>query len=440
MKNGITRRDFLGGSAGGALALGTVGWAAARSPNVSANDKVICAVIGVRGMGHNHARMLSSQSGAVVAAVCDVDRQVAERAAQTVKETGGSPPRIYSDFRKILEDPSIDVVTIATPNHWHAPIAILAMQAGKDVYLEKMGSHVFREGQLLIEAANKYGRVVQHGNQMRSSEVTARARELLDSGIIGDVKMSKAWNLQKQDPILPVPDEPAPEGVDYDFWLGPAPKKPFNKNRFHYLWVFYQAYGNGDLGGDGIHDIDMARFGLNPNGHPIRITSHGSMADRDSENEREFPDNMSIAYEYADGKVLLYEDRLWTPYGQYGFDSGNAFYGTEGFMVFSRRGYFQVYLGKKEEPGPTMRGSGGHPQHMVDFLDCVRSRKKPVAHLEEAHKSLALVHLGEVAYRTRTVLEFDPETERITNSKEANAMLSKDYYRDPWNPEAMLKG
>ena len=159
--------------------------------------------------------------------------------------------------------------------------------------------------------------------------------------------MSKAWNLQRHNHRAPVPDGPVPPGVDYDMWLGPAPKRPFNPNRFHSYWQWYRDYGNGDIGNDGSHDLDMAHFGLSPKGLPIRITAHGSRIDL--KGVREYPDNMMVAFQYPDDKVLLYEDRGWTPYGGYGFDSGNAFYGTEGFMIFSRRGYFQVYLGKKEE-------------------------------------------------------------------------------------------
>jgi predicted dehydrogenase len=434
MKTAISRRKFLSESTKTAT-VATLG--AMTSPRaVPASDKVVCGVIGVRGRGHTIIRMLSGLPDASVAAVCDVDRDVGERAAQTATDRTGHKPKLYEDFRKVLDDPSIDAVIVSTPNHWHAPMAILAMQAGKDVYLEKMGSHVFREGRLLINAAKRYKRVVQHGSQMRSSEVTAKARELLDSGVIGEVKMSKAWNLQRQQDLFPVPNEPVPARVNYDMWLGPAPERPFNRNRFHSTWPSFRAYGNGDLGNDGIHDLDMARFGLNPRTHPIRVTAHGSRIDLKGEGE--FPDNMTIAYQFDEDKVLVYEDRLWTPYGQYEFDSGNAFYGTEGFMVFSRRGYFQVYLGPKEEKGPGMKGGGGNPEHMIDFFNCVRTREKPVATIEEGHKSLALVHLGEIAFRTRTVVEFDPDTEKILNSREAHSMLSKDLYRDPWDPEKML--
>ncbi len=431
----VTRREFMNVSAAGAA----VSSLAARSRRVSDNDRVVVAVIGLRGMGRVHVSRLVEVPDAVCATLCDVDQSMLERESRKVHDATGQWPKKVKDFRHVLDDPSIDAVVIATPHHWHVPMAVRALRAGKDVYLEKPGSHVFREGRVLVDTVEETGRIVQHGTQMRSSRVTARARELLDAGVIGEVKMSKAWNLQRHKHRKAVPDAPVPPGVDYDMWLGPAPKRPFNPNRFHGNWNWYRDYGNGDIGGDGIHDLDMAHFGLAPETHPVRITAHGSRVHLEGV-EREFPDNMMVAYHFAEGKVLIYEDRAWTPYGRYGVDSGNAFYGTEGFMVFSRRGFFQVYLGRKEEKGPSMgvgeavrdRGKGAH---LSNFLDCVRTRQQPLAPALQVHRSCALVHLGEVAYRTGKVLEFDPETETITNHPEANRLLTKEY-RAPWGTAA----
>ena len=429
MLNSVSRRSFLSYSARGA-SFAALSHFVPRPVSVSASDRVTVAVIGLRGMGHSHLERIVARSDVICVGVCDIDQQFLERAGETVRKVTGKLPKMVGDFRRLLDDTSIDAVVVATPHHWHCPIAVRAMQAGKDVYVEKPASHVFREGRILVETAERYKRIVQHGTQMRSSEVTAKARELLEAGVIGEVKMSKAWTLQRNKYRQPVADAPVPPGVDYDMWLGPAPKRPFNPNRFHFYWRWFRDYGNGDMGDDGIHDLDMARFGLNPEGHPVRITAHGSRIDLVG--EREYPDNMTVAYQYREGKVLLYENHGWTPYGQYGFDSGDAFYGTEGFMVFSRRGYLQVYLGKKEEKGPGMRGDEGHPQHFINFLDSVRSRTQPNASAEIAHLSCALTHLGEIAYRTQRVLNFDPETETIVNDPEANAMLTKEY-TEPWS-------
>jgi predicted dehydrogenase len=423
--NTVTRRQFVAQSAVGIGAAAGLASAASALPN----ERVQLAFIGVRGMGFAHLESFLGMPDVAVVAVCDVDENVLARAGETVRKVANRDPQRVGDFRRVLDDHSIDAVIIATPHHWHTPIAVRAMQAGKDVYVEKPASHVFREGRLLVEAARKYNRIVQHGTQMRSSEVTAKAGELLAAGVIGKVKMSKAWNVQRHRHREAVPDAPVPPGVDYELWLGPAPQRPFNPNRFHGYWQWYRDYGNGDIGNDGIHDLDMARFGLGVTTHPVRITAHGSRIELVG--EREYPDNMMVAYQYEEGKVLLYEDRGWSPYHPYGFDSGNAFYGTEGWMLFTRRGHFQVFLGEKEEKGPSMQAGGGHPEHRVNFLECVRWRKQPVANAEVAHLSCALTHLGEIGYRVGRALNFDPATEQIVNDPEANALLTKPY-RAPW--------
>ncbi len=420
---GITRREALGAAAAG-LAL--------RASAASPNDQIGVSIIGVGGMGHGHVERVLTRDDVRIISLCDVDQTNLERAGQTVTRARGATPVLIEDFRKVLEDDSVDAVIVATPHHWHAPIAVRAMQAGKDVYIEKPASHVFREGRILIEAAKKYGRIVQHGTQMRSSAVTKKAGELLKDGIIGEIKTSKAWNCQLHVHRQAVPDAPIPAGVNYDLWTGPAPYDGvFNPNHYNRNWNWYRRFGNGDIGGDGPHDLDMARWGLGVETHPIRITAHGSRIAL--EGEREFPDNMTVAYQYADDKVLLYEDRGWTPYGLHGFDSGNAFYGTEGYMIFSRRGYFQVYLGKDEEKGPGVAGGPtGHPEHMYNFLDCVRSREQPIANAETAHLSCGLIHLGEIAYRVGRVLHFDPGKEQLLDDPEANKLLTKEY-REPWS-------
>ena len=429
----LNRRDLLAASFAGGV--GTTLLVNPLPGATAVNDQLQVAVIGLRGMGSGHLRRLLKRRDVRVATVCDVDAEICASAADQVKQEAGHHPTRVEDFRRVLDDKTIDVVVVATPHHWHCPIAIPALQAGKEVYLEKPGSHVFREGRLLVDAARKYDRIVQHGTQMRSSNVTAKAGEVLASGLLGDIKMSKAWNCQRHKQRQPVPNSPPPSHVNYDIWLGPAPLRPFNANRFHGNWNWYRDYGNGDIGGDGVHDIDMARWGLGVTEHPVKITAHGSRIALVG--EREFPDNMMVAHHYPEGKVLLYEDRGWTPYGPHGFDSGNAFYGTEGMMVFSRRGYFQVYMGREREKGPGMRGNAGHPDHFYNFLDCVRSRQQPIAPPEVGHLSCALVHLGEIAYRVGRVLKFDRKTETIVGDDEANRLLTKEYRR-PWGiPETI---
>lgn len=423
----ISRRRFLSAAAAAVLLGGT-------RRVLGANDRLGVAVIGVNGMGHAHVRTLTARNDIDFVALCDVDPAALAKAAKTVKDGGKPKPKLIADFRKLLDDKAISALVIATPHHWHVPIGLRALAAGKDVYVEKPASHVFREGRLMLDLATKERRVVQHGSQMRSSEVTAKAAEVLASGILGEIKMTKAWNCQRQENPKPIADTDPPKGVDYDLWLGPAPKRAFNRHRYHSSWRVFRDYGNGDIGDDGAHDLDLARWGLGETTHPVKITAHGSKVDL-REGVREYPDNMTVTYEYASGKVLIYEDRQWTPYGLHGVDSGNAFYGTKGYMIFSRRGFFQTFLGEKEEKGPAMgeKGRVGSPlpQHVGNFLDCVRSRKTTNAGAEVAHLSCGLIHLGEIAYRTGRVLKFDPKIEAFPGDKEANALLSKEY-RKPW--------
>jgi predicted dehydrogenase len=343
-------------------------------------------------------------------------------------------PKRTTRYEDVIKDADVDAVIVATPHHWHAPIALAAMQSGKDIYLEKPISHVFDEGPLIIAAAKKYKRVVQQGSQMRSSPVTAKARKLLDEGIIGKVLVARAWTAEPRKIVKPLPDAKTPAGVDYDRWLGPAPKRAFNPHRFHSTWRMFRDYGNGEIGDDGIHDIDMATWGLGVDTLPRQITARGSRMLLKG-HASEYPDNMNVTYEYPDGRLLIYENYPFTAYGLHGFDDGNVFYGTEGYMVFSRRGAFSVFLGANNQPGPTqgdpLRGQTGYPEHMADFLNAVRKRNVTRANPEVAHRSCALVHLGEIALRTRGRLEFDAQTGQFIDCDEANRLLSKEY-REPY--------
>jgi predicted dehydrogenase len=331
------------------------------------------------------------------------------------------------------------------------------MQTGKDCYIEKPISHAYNEGPLIIAAARKYGRVVQQGSQMRSSAVTEKAERLLKDGLIGKVKVARAWTAETRTVEKPLPDGTPPAGVDYDRWLGPAPRRPFNPHRFHGTWRMFQDYGNGEIGDDGIHDLDMAAWGLGIDTLPKQITARGGRMLLDG-HASEYPDNLNVTYEYPDGRLLIYENYPFTAYGLHGFDNGNVFYGTEGYMIFSRRGAFSVFLGPKGTPGPTegkeIRGEKGYAEHMAEFLNAVRGRAKtgtagtgaataagtgagttalPLtrANAETAHLSCALVHLGEIAFRTRGRLDFDPKTQKFVGCDEANQLLGKSY-REPF--------
>ncbi len=434
MKRETTRRGFLQQSSSAATiaaaaTLGGVHTFAAQKP-----EMVGLGIIGCGGiMGHHVKGLVSRRDAAKILWLCDVDHRQIAKISQHMKGRS-APAEETTRFEHVIRDKSVDAVIIATPHHWHAPIAIAAMQEGKDVYIEKPISHVYKEGHEVIQAAKKYGRVVQQGSQMRSSPVTAKAQKLLDEGIIGEVKVARAWTAEVRKTVKPVADSEAPSGVDYDRWLGPAPKRPFNKYRFHSTWRMFRDYGNGEIGDDGIHDLDMAAWGLGVDTVPCQITARGGRMSLHG-HASDYPDNMNVTYEYPDGRLLIYENYPFTSYGIHGFDNGNVFYGTKGYMIFSRRGAFSVFLGPKATPGPTqgteLRGQRGYAEHMANFLEAVRKRTPTRASAEIAHRSCALVHLGEIAFRTKGRLDFDPKTEQFVDNDEANAMLTKEY-RKPY--------
>jgi predicted dehydrogenase len=398
-------------------------------------ENVNLGIVGCGGIMNHHLKGLVSRKEAVsISWLCDVDPGQMEKISGHLSSHQKTAPQRTSRFDDVIADKNVDAIVIATPHHWHAPIAIRAMQAGKDVYIEKPISHVYSEGHAVIKAARKYGRVVQQGSQMRNSPVTERAGQLLKDGIIGDIKIARAWTAETRSVVKPVPDSQPPTGVDYDLWLGPAPKRPFNKHRFHQTWRMFTDYANGEIGDDGIHDIDMAAWGLGIDSAPKQITARGSRMMLQG-HASDYPDNMNVTWEFPDGRLMIYENYPFTAYGMHGFDNGNVFYGTDGYMIFSRRGAFSVFLGPKSKPGPTegdVRGERGYAEHMAEFLSAVRSRNlNTKANALTAHRSCALVHLAEIAFRTSGRLEFDPKTETFIGSDAANRMLTKEY-REPF--------
>ena len=437
MNQPSSRREFLQQSTPATLTLAAAAvWPGAFAAGDERGKPVRLGIIGCGGIMSLHVKGLVSRSENVsIEWLCDVDPAQMERMDGFIPRSfQAAPPARTAEFEAVIDDSNVDAVIIATPHHWHAPIALAAMASGKDCYIEKPISHVYSEGPLLIAAAATYGRVVQQGSQMRNSPVTKKAEQLLREGIIGDIRVARAWTAETRTVAKPLPDGVPPAGVDYDRWLGPAPERPFNPHRWHSTWRMFRDYANGEIGDDGIHDIDMAAWGLNVTTLPKQITARGSRMLLDG-HASEYPDNMNVTYEYPDGRLLVYENYPFTPYGLHGFDNGNVFYGTKGYMIFSRRGAFSVFLGPKSTPGPTegreLRGQRGYAEHMAEFLDAVRNRTGTAAAAETAHRSCALVHLGEIAYRTKGRLDFDPVAEQFVGCDEANAMLNKEY-RVPW--------
>lgn len=429
----MARRDFFKSAATGAGVISLTLAQQARA--ASANDKIRMGAIGCGGQGTSLARSFASQGDVELAYICDVDQGRAEKAAEQVQSQTGQRPQIVADLRRVLDDKSIDAVTVATPDHWHAPATILACDAGKHVYVEKPCSHNIREGRLMIEAARRNQRVVQVGTQSRSGENVRQAMELLRSGAIGDVLVAKAWNSQRRGDIGHAQPSEVPAGVDYDLWLGPAPVVPFQANRFHYGWHWWYDFGTGDMGNDGVHELDIARWGLGAETHPSRVSGSGGKFYFDD--DQQFPDTQYVLFEYpgtgnvGDRRQLVFEMRIWSPYRQEGHENGNAFYGTEGMLVLGKGTGWQLF-GPKNEPRDSVKGGISSEAHHRNFLECIRSGDRPHADIETGHLSAALCHLGNIACRLGRQLEFDPAHEQIVGDNEANRLVSRTYREGHW--------
>ena len=411
----ITRRDFVRSSVAAGVAA-ALPYSRARG----SNGDIRVAVAGIRGRGGGLIGSFHSSKGVRVVAVCDVDKNILEREVKRFKDRNEKVDA-YVDCRRMLEDKSLDVVAIATPDHWHIPLSAYSVVAGKDVYVEKPLSHTISEGRLLVNLARKHKRMVQHGTQSRSLDGFKEGIEYLRSGELGKIRMAKAINSQLRGPIGREADTATPPHVNYDLWLGPAPKRPFNPNRFHYNWHWFWDYGTGDIGNDGIHQIDIARWGLGVK-MPGAVTCSGGQLFYNDDHQT--PDTQIATFEYED-VYLVYEMRLWTPYPHEGHDNGNIFYGDKGKMSIGRRGWQVTLKNGKEGPG----GPRGGGSHIENFLKAVRSRNAADlnADVEVGHNSAVLCHMANIAMRVGRRLKFDARREEFIGDGEANRYLTKEY-------------
>jgi predicted dehydrogenase len=463
----IERRDFLK-TTGKAITLGAASLALG-GKILGANDRVRVAVCGLRGRGNDHIHGFAGVPGTEIAALCDVDDSVMRMRLGTVEKLGLPKPKSYVDVRKLLGDKEIDAISIATPNHWHSLMAIWACQAGKDVYVEKPCSHNCFEGRQLVRAVKKYNRICQHGSQSRSNPGMLEAIHHVQSGTIGDVYMARALCFKWRPSIGHAKVEPVPAGVDYDLWTGPAPLKPFTRNRFHYNWHWLWDTGNGEVGNQAIHELDIARWGLGV-GFPGAVSAMGGhfMFDDDQET----PNTLSTTFSFRDAnsklKMMELEVRHWITNheaeigtGAYGGSSvppaglkpaayrlpsvlrqalgprdaktntiGNIFCGSKGYLGIDGYDAYKTWLGEQVEPRPSGKATG---DHYANFIDCVRSRQAEDIHspIEEGHISTTLVHLANASYRLGRTLKFDPATQQVMGDDEANAML-RGSYRAPY--------
>ena len=399
----------------------------------SPNERVRIAVVGCGGRGQNHVDGWSALPNVEVVALCDVDDSHVAEYVKKMEAKGLKTPATFVDVRKLLEDKSIDAISIATPNHWHTLQTIWGVQAGKDVYVEKPCSHNIFESRQIVAAARKYNRLVQQGSQSRSSPALREAVQRMREGEMGEVYMARGLCYKWRDTIGRTPVSPMPPGVNYDLWTGPAPKRAFTKNRFHYNWHWFWDTGNGDLGNQGIHEVDIARWGLGVT-HPTKISAVGGKFMFDD--DQETPNTLTASYEFeAAGrpKMMTFEVRHWISPHEAGINGdkpgntiGNQFYGSKGYLVIDNYNKYYSFMGKEQVPGPSGLQSD---THYANFVDAVRSRKRTDlnADVEEGALSCNLVHLANISYRVGRTLHWDAKTLTCVGDAEATAMLTRAY-------------
>ncbi|HIF31892.1 MAG TPA: Gfo/Idh/MocA family oxidoreductase [Planctomycetes bacterium] len=439
-----TRRDVLK-TAAITTATTLVAPAFVRGQNL--NSKIRVAVVGMGGRSNAHGASLvelekESTAGVEFAGVCDCDEAKRKAAEKFWGDRSGHAIKTYDDMRRVLDDTSIDAVTFATPNHWHSLNVIWGCQAGKDVYVEKPGSHNISEGRKMLEAARKYDRIVQHGTQCRSSTNIVEGIKKLHEGVIGDVYFARGiaykirGNLGKHAP------RPVPAGLDWNAWCGPAPVHEFSNfqhRRWHWIWDF----GNGEIGNQGVHQMDILRWGLKLDTHPIQASAVGTnyMQEKVHQSSAQTPGVLSTSIKWASGQMIEFEVRDWYtnaeagfrdkyPFVQKDFPVGAIFLGTEGTMIIPDYSSYYTFLGRKREEGPNAFEEGSpisNLPHFRNWLEAVRSRRREdlSAEIEQGHMSSALCHLANIAYRLDRTVNFDPQAETFIDDAEADALLTR---------------
>jgi predicted dehydrogenase len=408
------RRTFL-------LSAGTAAAVTVLSGHAAPSERVRLCLVGVRGRGRSLVSNFARLPGAQVSHICDVNVNLFGDSIKHISAAQKTAPKPVQDIRELLKDKSVDALIVATPDHWHALATIWGCQAGKHVYVEKPISHNVFEGRQMVAAARKYDRIVQVGTQSRSVPHYLEAIDYIRKGKLGTVHMAKAWNSQLRRRVTAVKDTPVPKGLDWDIWQGPAPERAYNDRRYTYGWRWMWDYGTGDMGNDGVHDLDIARWGLGVD-YPATVSC---TADKlfFGDDIQQTPDTQIVTFTFPASKaVLVYEQRLWSPYHQEGHENGVAFYGTEAYMVIGRRSWKVVERKNKVVFDKAVPFSD--VPHLQNFLDCIKSGKRPSCDIEDGHRSTLLAHLGNIGYRVGRPFKFDGKTE-TTPDDEVNKLLKR---------------
>ena len=468
----VTRREFatrVGAAAagmvvGGGLLNAAPASAAAGRRVLGANDRVVISQVGIRGQGNALKRGFAQLKNVEIKTLCDIDANLAPSRINDdrLKDVAAFKPNFVQDLRRVLDDKDIDAIVVAIPNHWHALATVWGLQAGKHVYIEKPASHTVWEGRRMIEATRRFNKIVQVGTMNRSRPAIKEAIKFMQDGGIGKVYMARGLCFKPRPSIGKYPDGPMQPGeqyklnveattfeptydaqylskVDYDMWLGPAPKRPFNRNRFHYNWHWHWDYGNGDTGNQGPHQFDIARWGLGKQEHPVKVMSMGGYFG--GESSQETPDMQTVMFQYADGSILEFGTRGEGTNDEGGVRIGNIFYGTKGWLWTEESGkIWQSYLGPagaKNEKGPGSKAQTAEAvglttiefPHYQNFIDAIRANdpKLLACDIMEGHLSSTLPHLANISYRVGHGLTFNGKTETFDNDKAADKLLTREY-------------
>jgi len=443
----LSRRNFLGTSTKSMLTIAagaTVVAAPAKKRATAASNRVVMGAIGLGGRGSDLVREFARHENVDIAYVCDLDDSRGGSMPDQIKEIQGKAPKRVSDMRRIYDDKEVDGVIIATPDNWHALATIWACQAGKDVYVEKPPSMTVWEGRKMVEAARKYERMVQVGTQNRSAPYNFEARDYIRSGALGKVGLVKVFNLKSGNPYTEPNDSPAPPGVDYDMYLGPAPSRPFNSGHFHGGWLKYWAYSCGDIGGDGVHQLDLARFLLDID-VPKSAAGYGGNYVFDDDSET--PDTASCTFDYGDF-LMTFEETQWPKYMQK--TSGEIrntdtfpnwprnstrieIYGTDQIMYVGRHGGGWQAVAPDGSIAAQAYGRVPTLDHRDNLLDCMNTRELPNADIEEGHRSAVLVHMANILCRIGGgSFDYDAEAEMPIDHPEVAKLMTREY-REPYS-------
>jgi predicted dehydrogenase len=457
MKN-TNRREFLKSSATVAAGVAAFATPAIAKARAGANDRIRVGMVGLGGRMSGHIACLhelADEENVEIAAICDCDARRLESAAGRYPELEGKKPVAYTDQRELFDDKSIDAVSFATQDHWHALQTIWACQAGKDVYVEKPGTHDLFEGRQMVAAARKYKRMVQHGTQCRSNPVIREGIRKLKEGLIGDIFMARAIDFKPRGNLGKNKPTEVPDGLDWDRWVGPAPMVPysdFRRRRWYWMWEF----ASGSMANQAIHNLDIARWGMDLESHPAKIQSMGGHFVHDD--DIEMPNHQTFACQYDDGRIVQFEARSWITNDEAkmrdtyqfvvpGQAVGNIFLGTQGYMIIPNYNSYHTFLGRGRKPGPSRVGLDMSANralwktesipHFRNWIAAIRSRNHEDlnAEIEQGRMSMALSLLGNVAFRTGRTLQFDGKTEQCVGDDEANKLLTPEYRKPYVVPE-----